>query len=95
MGPQTDNLCCPHCGKQLQAFAVPEGLSGWEPGCHHFACFNDACTYFREGWAWMLEKFGKKASYRYRVTDPAKGQATPLAVWSKTAFRDHIVEEGD
>jgi hypothetical protein len=38
----------------------------------------------------MEERFGVRASYRYRV-DPATGKEFPLAVWSPTALRDRIL----
>ncbi len=79
---------CPHCDKLLQSFALPDN-TGWE-GPVHWACFNDDCDYFRRGWNWMEERFGVRASYRYRV-DPATGKDSPLAVWSSTALRDRIL----
>jgi hypothetical protein len=38
----------------------------------------------------MEERYGVRASYRYRV-DPATGKDFPLAVWSPTALRDRIL----
>lgn len=80
---------CPHCGEDLQAFAVPEE-GGWDTG-FHVACFNDECTYFVRGWERMEETYGVKVSYRYRV-DPSSGLASPLAVWSRDALRDRILD---
>jgi hypothetical protein len=84
-------LTCPHCGVQLRPFRMPDG-GGWdlEP---QWACFNDDCPYYREGWDWMWEQYRAKASYRYRVADPATGRSSPLAVWSPTAIRDLILED--
>ncbi len=79
---------CPHCGKLLQSFVLPDN-TGWE-GPVHWVCFNDECGYFRRGWNWMEERYGVRASYRYRV-DPATGKDSPLAVWSRTALRDRIL----
>ncbi len=79
---------CPHCGESLRSFALPDD-TGWS-GPVHFACFNDDCGYFRRGWVWMEERYGVKASYRYRV-DPATGKDFPLAVWSATALRGRIL----
>jgi hypothetical protein len=84
-------LTCPHCGVRLRPFAVPEG-GGWDPK-PQWACFNDDCPYYREGWDWMWEQYRAKASYRYRVVDPATGRSSPLAVWSPTAIRDLILED--
>ncbi len=84
-------LLCPHCGTRLLAVRMPDG-GGWnEP--YHWICFNDDCTYFSDGWTWMRQKYEIGASYRYRVTSSETGQATPIAVWSKTALRDHIIDE--
>jgi hypothetical protein len=39
----------------------------------------------------MEDVYGVKVSYRYRV-DPITGQSSPLAVWSKDALKDRILE---
>ena len=80
---------CPHCGEPLQAFAVPEE-GGWD-STFHVACFNDDCSYFLRGRQRMEDVYGVKVSYRYRI-DPATGQSSPLAVWSKDALKDRIME---
>ena len=69
--------------------ALPDDVQWEEP--HHLVCFNDECSYYREGWAWMEEKFGAKASYRYRIIDAERGTAKPLAAWSDEAHRDRII----
>ena len=89
--PQT-KLRCPHCKGILQAFSLPDN-TGWEAP-HQWACFNDECPYFVSGWDWMYENYEVRASYRYRVVDEQSGQASPLAVWSKTALLDRIIKEG-
>jgi len=81
---------CPHCGAALRRFTLPDG-GGWDGG-YHWACFNDDCEYFRRGWVWMFDTYGVKASYRYRI-DPTTGAASPLAVWSKDAIKDRIIED--
>jgi hypothetical protein len=68
---------------------VPEE-GGWESP-FHLACFNDDCGYFVRGWEWMEQQYGVKSSYRYRL-DPATGQASPLAVWSRQALKDRILD---
>jgi hypothetical protein len=74
----------------MRRFSLPEA-GGWE-GEYHWACFNDDCEYFRRGWVWMFDHYGVKASYRHRI-DPTTGTASPLAVWSKTAIKDRIIED--
>ncbi|MGD8898105.1 MAG: hypothetical protein PVJ73_18895 [Acidobacteriota bacterium] len=80
---------CPHCGAPLQAFTVPEE-GGWD-STFHVACFNDECPYFVRGWQRMEDNYGVKVSYRYRI-DPANGQDSPLAVWSRDALKDRILD---
>lgn len=84
-------LHCPHCGARLQAFELPDD-TGWDADVQ-FACFNDDCSYYREGWSWMWDNYRIKASYRYRVVTPEKGTTSPLGVWSETALRDRIVAD--
>jgi hypothetical protein len=64
--------------------------TGWE-GPYQWACFNNECSYYREGWDWMWEKYRAKVSYRYREV-PGCPKASPLAVWSDTAIVDHIID---
>ena len=83
-------LTCPHCDTRLRPFTMPaEG--GWGEAIH-YACFNNDCPYYTEGWAWMREQYEAKASYRYRI-DPETGVASPLAVWSETAIVNRIIDE--
>ncbi len=91
MSEQGKELRCPHCNERLRAFRVPE-LSTYEEAVH-WACFNDDCCYYRDGWKWMQERYAAQASYRYRVMDAAGTCASPLAVWSDDAVRDLIIEE--
>jgi hypothetical protein len=91
MSPPKVDLRCPHCGAPLRAFKMPEE-GGWQEPCH-WACFNNDCPHYREGWEWMWEQYAVKASYRYRVVDPETGRSSPLAVWSENALVDRIVDE--
>ena len=93
MSEHGKELRCPHCNDRLQAFRVPDA-STWNTAVH-WACFNDDCSYYREGWRWMEERYAAKASYRYRVTDAAGACPSPLAVWSETAVRDLIINNKD
>ena len=80
---------CPHCGSELKRFQMPDE-GGWNNEIHE-ACFNNECPYYKRGWAWMMEKFEAKASYRYRI-DPKTKVASPLPVWSERAITDRIIE---
>lgn len=82
---------CIHCGSRLRQWLVPEG-SSW-PSEHLWVCFNDDCSYFRDGWTWMREQYSQNVSYRY-AWEPATGAATMIPVWSASATRDRIVKDG-
>ncbi len=81
---------CPHCGRSLARVELPDQLydHAWD-----LVCFNDDCPYYVRGWAWMEQQYGVKTSYRYRI-DSQSGHASPLAVWSPTAMRTRILDEG-
>ena len=81
---------CPHCSSSLQPIALPDD-TGWDEP-FHWVCFNDDCSYYKEGWAWMYEQYEVRASYRYRLIAET-GTASPIAVWSDTALKDRIVED--
>jgi len=83
---------CPHCGATLKPIELPDN-TGWD-GQYHYVCFNDECSYYKEGWDWMFERYEVKASYRYRI-DPDSGTASPIAVWSPTALLDRIAEDDE
>ena len=80
---------CPHCQAPLIMWANPS-LTNWA-GEFQFVCFNDACPYYVRGWAWMLERFNVRASYRHRL-DPTNGETGPLPVWSPDALRSNILD---
>ena len=92
MSPADHSLSCPHCGARLLAMALPDGVQYDET--HHYVCFNDDCSYYREGWDWMMEQYSQKASYRYMI-NPTTGAASPLPVWSDQATREMIVEDDE
>ncbi len=87
---QKRDLHCPHCQGRLQPMEMPE-QSNYDHRVH-WVCFNDDCSYYREGWEWMKEQYNAKASYRFRITDPDKGTESPLAVWSPRAHLDRILD---
>ena len=89
MSDAKEKPVCPHCSMEMKAFTIPIE-TGWDDP-HQWACFNDECSYYKEGWNWMWEKYQAKASYRYRIV-PGSKKNTPLAVWSHTAIRDRIID---
>ena len=83
---------CPHCESRLKKWRVPED-SSWDDE-FFFACFNDDCSYYQKGWAWMKERYGHVASYRYAV-NPNTGGSLMIPVWSDSATREMIVEDDE
>jgi hypothetical protein len=81
---------CPHCGSRLKKWLVPEDAS-WSDE-FFFVCFNDGCSYYREGWEWMKQRYNQTASYRCAF-NPTTGEAFMIPVWSDAATREMIVEE--
>ncbi len=81
---------CPHCGSRLSKWLVPVESSWSEE--YFFVCFDNGCSYYKEGWDWMMEQYGQVASYRY-VLNPATGTSSQIPVWSDDATREIIVED--
>jgi hypothetical protein len=83
---------CPHCGSRLKKWLVPEGATWSEE--FFFVCFNDDCSYYIDGWNWMMEQYRQHASYRYMV-NPTTGISSSIPVWSDSATRANIVEDAE
>ena len=81
---------CPHCGSRLKKWLVPEEAT-WSDE-FFFVCFNDDCSYYRNGWEWMKEQYNQQGSYRY-VFNPTTGTSSMIPVWSDSATREMIVED--
>ena len=81
---------CPHCGTRLSKWRVPDEAS-WDDE-FFFVCFNDDCSYYKDGWSWMKEQFNQNASYRFAI-NPTTDASSPLPVWSDSATREMIVDE--
>ena len=83
---------CPHCGSRLKKWRVPEDATWSEE--FFFVCFNDECPYYQQGWIWMKQRYNQHASYRHAV-NPSTGASMPLPVWSSSAIREMIVDDGE
>jgi hypothetical protein len=81
---------CPHCGSPLKRWRVPEDATWREEFL--LVCFNDDCSYYKEGWDWMKQEFGQVGSYRYMV-NPTTGASSMIPVWSDSATREMIEED--
>ena len=81
---------CSHCGSRLRKWLVPPEATWSEE--FFFVCFNDECSYYKKGWAWMKQEYNQEASYRYMI-NPTTGNASQIPVWSDFATREMIVEE--
>lgn len=81
---------CPHCETRLSKWIVPEDAS-WDDE-FFYVCFNNDCSYYKNGWGWMEKQFKQKASYRFAL-NPNTGASSPLPVWSDSATRQMIVDE--
>ncbi|MEW6442158.1 MAG: ogr/Delta-like zinc finger family protein [bacterium] len=80
---------CPHCGRQMSKWVSPVE-SDWA-GETKYVCFHDECPYYVRGWAWMMEKYGTRCSYRHSL-NPETGSSGPLPVCSPDHLRPGIVE---
>ena len=89
---------CPHCNEKLKAFEMPVDLA-WgnivDGKSIQWACFNNDCPYYKEGWQWMWDNYEVKGSYRYRVSNLETGASSPLSVWSETAIVNCIIDQED
>ena len=83
---------CPHCGSRLKKWRVPDEASWTEE--FFFVCFNDDCSYYKDGWKWMMEQYSQQASYRYMI-NPTTGTSSMIPVWSDSATREMIIEENE
>ena len=68
---------CPHCGSRLKKWRVPEGAT-WDAE-HFWVCFDDECSFYKEGWTWMMEQYSQQASYRY-MFNPTTGSSSQIPV---------------
>lgn len=81
---------CPHCGREMDKWAVPDN-STW-PDDYHYVCFNDECGYYVNGWVYIEEQRGVKASYRHMCKPDGSGGA-PLPVPTPEAGRGRIIKD--
>ncbi len=89
--PTRDSLLCPHCGRKLSKWAVPNSpFSTWDTE-FLFICFNDECPYVVKGWRTMDEQGQPGMSYRF-VYDPEKNSSIPIPIINLHALKDGVVD---
>ena len=92
MVAETATPACPHCGVLMLKWGVPD-QSTWDTE-FLYVCFNDDCSYYKEGWEWMKQQYNQRASYRHAV-NPTSGGVLPLPVWSDSATLEMIVDDAE
>jgi SAM-dependent methyltransferase len=90
-GSQGNVFSCPHCGRELRKWRVPNSpFNTWDIE-FLFICFNDACPYLVRGWRTMNEQGNPGRSYRYAL-DPERRSAVPIPIISLHALKEGIVD---
>jgi len=69
---------------------VPEG-STWSEE-YFLACFDNDCSYYKDGWAWMESQYGQHASFRYAF-NPVKESSMSIPVWSDSATQEMLADD--
>jgi hypothetical protein len=86
---------CPHCGQEMKIWeCIETGFScgsGWGTP-YLFACFNDECPPFQNGWESMKKNYGKKCSYRC-ICFPDSRVMEMMLVYSLFDGKTSIVDE--
>jgi len=86
---------CPACGQEMEIWEPPilnfsDGLGWGTP--YLFVCFNNDCPTYIQGWAYMQETFGHKASYR-NMCYPFTEQFETMPVFSDQGGLAQVVTE--
>lgn len=86
------SLRCPHCGRRMKKWAVPQSpFTEWDNE-FMYICFNDACPYLERGWQVMQDQGNFGLSYRC-MYNPERDTCMPVPVRNLKALRESIVEE--
>jgi hypothetical protein len=86
---------CPHCKEEMVIWECPpmtfsDGLGWGTP--YLFACFNNDCPLYLEGWKDIYEEFGNIASYRC-ICYPDSGKIECMPVFSREGGTGGIIDE--
>lgn len=90
-----ENPMCPHCGKEMSLWEVPDinvsdGLGWGTP--YLFVCFNDECPLYEEGWKNLQENYGRTASYRC-MCYPESDSYECMPVWGPQGGQGQILDD--
>ena len=83
---------CPHCDQPMKRWRTPQ-FGTWSSEWL-WVCFNDECSYFRDGWEHMAGQYNVCASFRHSL-DPGTGAKGPLPVWSPTAHLGNLLPDDE
>jgi SAM-dependent methyltransferase len=85
-------LCCPHCGRKMKKWLIPDSpFNIWQHD-YMYICFNDECPYLVRGWDVMSRQGNAAVSYRM-MFNPENGFLSPMPVPNLKALKDGILEE--
>ena len=86
---------CPHCGQEMVIWECPpmtfsDGLGWGTP--YLYACFNDDCPLYLDGWKHCYDNYANIASFRC-IRDPMSGQMDCMPVYSRDGGKGCIIDE--
>ncbi|MGD9505451.1 MAG: class I SAM-dependent methyltransferase [Syntrophobacteraceae bacterium] len=88
---QDDDGLCPHCGKRMKKWKIPNNpFSTWDAEMLYI-CFNNECPYLCRGWQVMTDQGNSGMSYRY-VYDPVRRSSIPLPIMNLYAGLDELTD---
>lgn len=86
---------CPHCGRKMSLWEVPQiamgdGLGWGTPFL--FVCFNDDCALYNNGWDNIRNNYAHNASYRC-INYPGTSQFECIPVFSPEGGKGQIFDD--
>ena len=86
---------CPHCGQEMVIWECPpmtfsDGLGWGTP--YLYACFNDDCPLYLDGWKHVYDHYANIASFRC-ICDPTSHKMDCMPVYSRDGGRGCIIDE--
>jgi SAM-dependent methyltransferase len=85
------NRRCPHCGKGLLKWTVPQSpFTEWDVD-FMYVCFNDECPYLVRGWDVMNRQGNRGLSYRFAYNS-YRDQCLSIPVPNLHALKEGIID---